>query len=181
MEIEIKVKISDRKDIRKKLLGLGAKPKGKTHQIDTYYSLYKRPYSKKRGSILRLRQDSKERNVILALHTDRQISAVDECEVEVGDLKTMQEMLRLIKAKKEVVVEKKREYFKKGNFLITLDKVKGLGNFMEVELQADDYKTSIDRIKNFYKKLGLNANLYTKSPGYNKQLLAKKNKKYSCF
>jgi len=181
MEIEIKAKIKDRKSIRRKLLDLGVKACGKTHQVDTYYSLYQRPYTKKRGSILRLRQDSKEKKIILAFHIDKQISAVEECEVEVGDLKTMEKMLELMRAKKETVVDKEREYFRKGIFLITLDRVKGLGNFIEVELQSEEYETSIEKIRDFNKKLGLYTNNKIEYQGYHKQQLIKKNKKYYYF
>jgi len=181
MEIEIKVKINDRKIIRKKLLALSAIFQGKTHQVDTYFSLYKRPYTKKRGSIVRLRRNVDTKKVILAFHTDKRYSETDECEIEVSDLKETQRMLKLMKARPEAVVDKVRQHFKLGRFLIVLDKVKGLGDYIEVELESKNYQDSIKKILDFYKKLGIDAKSNIRYPGYLQLTLAKKNKKYICF
>ena len=60
--------------------------------------------------------------------------------------------------KKIITVDKNREYWDCGNFEVSLDEVKGLGFFIEVEAKNDFFKDNIEAKKeciNFLDKLGL--------------------------
>jgi adenylate cyclase class 2 len=58
-------------------------------------------------------------------------------------------------------VTKKRKNYRLGDFLIALDEVRNLGNFIEVEISAEDakkYEEKVESIFKFIEKLGLNRN-----------------------
>ncbi|MBU0963932.1 class IV adenylate cyclase [Patescibacteria group bacterium] len=181
MEIEIKAKVKDLKKVRRQLIKLGAKPKKKVHQIDAYYSLYKRPFNKKKGSVVRVRHNKNKHQTFFEFDWALNSVAAHEIEIEVSSLENINKILKLMKARKEVVVDKQREYFKKGVLEIVLDRVKGLGDFMEIEIQGKDSKSNRQRIINFYQQIGINKNDFVLGPKYNSMLLAKKGKKYAYF
>jgi len=181
MEIEIKAKVKDLKSIRRRLVKLGARSVKKVHQIDMYYSLYKRPLNKKKGAIVRVRHNKNIRQTLFEFDWAKNAMAAYEIEVEVNDLKNLERILKKIKAKKEVTVDKKREYFKKGVFEIVLDQVKDLGNFIEVEIQGKDSKRNRHRIINLLERLGVEKKDFVLGPRYHSLLLAKKGRKYFYF
>jgi adenylate cyclase class 2 len=58
-------------------------------------------------------------------------------------------------------VTKKRKNYRLGDFLISLDEVQNLGNFIEIEISAEDsrkYEEKVESIFKFIEKLGLNRN-----------------------
>jgi len=181
MEIEIKAKVKDLKDIRRKLIKFGAKSIRKVHQIDTYYSLYKRPLSKRKGGIVRVRHNKNMKQTLFEFDWAKNAVAAYEIEVEVDSLENIQAILKKMKARKEVVVDKKREYFKKGILEIVLDDIRGLGKFVEIEIQGQDSKRNRQKIINFYKHLGINKKNFVLGPRYHSLLLTKKGRKYFYF
>ncbi|MFA6098677.1 MAG: class IV adenylate cyclase [Patescibacteria group bacterium] len=174
MEIEIKAKAKDFKLIRRRLKILGAKKIKKLHQIDFYYSLYKRPLNKKTGSIVRVRHNVEEKMVTLEYDTAFNDVAAEEIELTVNSLPVTLKLLEKMKAIKEVVVDKQREYYKKDDLEIVLDKVKGLGNYMEVEIQGRNTEANRQRIVDFYKRIGIGTKDFILGPRYNSMLMKKK-------
>ncbi len=181
MEIEIKAKIRSVKMMRKRLIALEARPVKKVHQIDWYYSLYKRPLTKRIGSIVRVRQNGIRGLASFEFHSATNFISAEENEVSVSDLKTLKRILKKMKAREEVVVDKHREYFKKGILEIVLDRVKGLGSFIEVEIQGRDTKLNRQRIINFLRHLQIDKKQFVLNEKYNTMLLKKKGKKYAYF
>jgi len=56
-------------------------------------------------------------------------------------------------------VTKKRKNYRLGDFSISLDEVQDLGNFIEIEISAEDskkYEEKVESIFKFIEKLGLN-------------------------
>ena len=78
-----------------------------------------------------------------------------------------------------ITVDKNREYWDCGRFEVALDKIKGLGSFIEVEAKNDFFKNNIEaKIEciNFLKKLGVkNVEKNHIKKGYPVLLLEKKN------
>lgn len=181
MEIEIKVKVKEFANILKKLESLGYRYCGKKHQIDTYYSLYKRPLKKRKGQVLRIRYDKLSRKTRLEFHVPKNDMAATEYEVEVGDLKTMVKILTLMKAKKEFVIEKQRRVYKKGQLEVALDKVKGLGNFVEVEMEGHDTLKNRNAVKALHNKLGISSEQLLTGQHYNILKLQRLKLKYAYF
>lgn len=181
MEIEIKARIADLVLLRRKIIRQGARPIRRVHQVDYYYSLYKRPLNKTKGSIVRIRHTVDRGTVTFEYDTAKNAIAAEEVEVTVNDLPTMQRLMRLMRAKLEVVVDKRREYFRSGKLEIVLDRVRGLGTFSEVEIQGKDSKANRQRIERFYQSVGVTRKDYVLGPKYNSMLLKQKGKKYAYF
>jgi len=181
MEIEIKAKVKDLRIVRKKLIKLGAKSLKKVHQIDTYYSLYKRPLNKMKGAIVRLRHNKNKNQTFFEYDWAVNNLAAYETEVSVGNVNSMKKILKLMKAKVEVVIDKKREYFKKGKLEIVLDEVKGLGKFIEVEIQGRDTKINRHKLFTFLFSLGIKKKDFIMGPRYPSMLLRKKGRRYYYF
>jgi len=181
MEIEIKAKVKDLKVIHRRLIRLGAKSKKKVHQIDKYYSLYKRPLTKRKGSIVRVRHNVNEKRTFFEFDWALNDFAAHEIEVEVNNYNNIQTILKKMKAKVEYTIDKKREYFRKGQLEIVLDRVKGLGNFMEIEIQGQDTKLNRRKIYNLFEKLGVDKKDFLLSDRYCSLIQKKKGKKHAYF
>ncbi len=100
----------------------------------------------------------------------------DEYETEVASSEQLWRILKALKFKKFVTVEKKREVFLYKNSLeIALDEVKSLGYFIEVETIRDlgGVEKSRNEMLKFTKKLGL-TRTKTVPGGYAFALLKKK-------
>ena len=181
MEIEIKAKVKEFANILKKLKSLGFKYCGKKHQVDTYYSLYKRPLKKKKGQVLRVRHDKLSGKTRLEFHVPKNDMAANEYEVEVGDLKIILKILALMKAKQEFVIEKQRRIYEKGKLEVALDEVKELGKFVEVEIEGRDTLKNRQAVKGLLQKLGISKKDYLIGLHYNILRLSKQGKKYAYF
>lgn len=181
MEIEIKARITNLNSIRRKLLSRGARREKKVHQIDMFFSLFKRPLNKMKGSIVRVRHNVEEKRTTLEYDTAFNAFAAEEVEVTVNSLPTVLRLLKKMKAKLEIVVDKQREYFRQGQFETVLDTVKGLGTFIEVEIDGANTKANRQLVVNYLQQLGVERSQFVLGPKYFSMLLWKKGKKYAYF
>lgn len=182
MEIEIKAKVKSLQPIRNKLRAMKIKRVKKVRQIDEYYSLYKRPFWKKeRGKIVRVRHHHGETSGRFEFHCSKSTFAAEEYEVTVGDVTMLRKILQMMKAKKEAVVDKEREYYMKGKLEITLDKVKGIGTFVEVEIQGNDTNANRKELMSFLTKLGITKDQYWTTKRYGAEMCKKKGLKNAYF
>lgn len=181
MEIEIKAKVKDFTDIKKRLKKFGAIYNGKKNQIDYYYSLYHRPMGKKRGNVFRIRHDRISGEVRMEFHKPKNTYAAEEIELKVHDLKIAQRILKEMKAKQEFVIDKERLVYNKGRVEIVLDKIKSLGNFIEVEIEGKDTKENRDELYRILNLLGVKESQIMLHERYHGMILAKKGKKHVYF
>ncbi len=168
LNVEIKAKSTNHDFVRQYLEDHKAEFKGVDHQIDTYF---KAPVGR-----LKLREGSIENNLIYYQRTDQagpKQSHIDYCEVlPNSELKTvLTSALGVL-----VVVDKQREIYFIDNVKFHIDKVVGLGEFVEVE--AIDYSDTIglDKLReqcNYYmNELGIqSSDLLTNS--YSDMLFSK--------
>jgi len=156
-EIEIKAKVSSLKAVEEKLKKLGAKKQGQKKIVDYFFTPNKgeKFYGKNCRVKLRLRQENDSKNCRFEVHENVNSITANEYEVESGDLKTLRQALKLINLQELLKVEKVRTKYKKGRINIDLDKVKGLGSFMEVEVMDLPYRQALKTIKDFFQKLGV--------------------------
>ena len=153
-EIEIKVKLSDYEKARKRIQEL-CEFISKKIQIDEYWTpQHKDIYSGERKEYWRIRKEKKgdKEKVSFEYHKPtfnekgiKQYSAEYETLVENG--KILDKIMKFIDARLVVVVEKEREYYHYKDFEICLDKVKELGEFLEIEA-----KKVIDSHENTFKE-----------------------------
>ncbi len=180
MEVEIKARAKSHEPIKRKLRSIGARYVGQKHQIDRYYEPYHRPMIKKSGRILRVRHDALSKQTRLELHISRTTYAATEHEVVVSDLKTIRTILKELKAREAFVVDKRRSVYRLGRAEIVLDTVKGLGQFIEIEIQGKDSAAIRQRLHNILAQLGVGEAARCHDH-YNEMIAEQKGKKHAYF
>jgi len=160
MEVEIKAKCNDLNSVKRQLIKLKTGPAGTKRQLDQYYNL---PHKDLRGTKTYVRLRKIGSKGIFALHENLNIGTTKETEVEVDNVKEFEKILEGLGLTKLGLIDKKREKFILGEFEVCLDKVKGIGSFVEIETQGNTKNWKQKRMKciELLKKLGLNENSLT--------------------
>ncbi|MBI4415355.1 MAG: class IV adenylate cyclase [Euryarchaeota archaeon] len=115
----------------------GSEHVGTFRQTDTYFALGERR--------LKLREVEGRRGAQLVYYERPDATDVKESEVllhEVGDSAALKEMLTRVLGI-QVVVRKRREIYRHEGVQVHLDKVDGLGRFLEFELAVEDEADAI--------------------------------------
>ncbi len=139
-EVEIKLPLPDDTNIISKLEKLGFQLEGKKHQIDDYYNSPKVNFAQS-DEALRLRHDIISSKTFITykgpkLKGDAKIRVEEE--TEISNANTMGKILEHLGFPKVDTVEKERTILVKENFTISLDRVKYLGDFIELEAITDE-------------------------------------------
>jgi len=163
IEVEIKIKIDSFEEIREKLLAYGKMVKT-IKQIDEYYIPSHRDFfAQKPHPIEWLRIRTNPDKIIFEY--DRSINknergeqeCAEEYGTEISNPAEFRKILNFLDFKKVITVEKQREYWDCGNLEVVLDKVRGLGDFIEVEA-IGSFENNISAktaCLEFLKKLGI--------------------------
>lgn len=149
MEVEIKFRVEfDR--IREKIESIGAKFIGEEIQEDLYFSLPPK-------HLLRIRRIANLGESILGYKEikDERNEEFDEIEVKVEDFDKTREILKRLGFKEEVWVKKHRYIYKLDNVTFELNKVEGLGDFLDIEVMSDNIEKAKEKIWEIAKLLGL--------------------------
>jgi adenylate cyclase, class 2 len=167
VEVEIKIPVSKKifENVRR-FLKKKAKFVSSSSEIDKYFNPTHRSFLKKvhPTEYLRVRFSGSNgsityKNVYLNKKGERTHS--NEHESEVSDPSSVVQILKDLDFDNFLTVEKDREEYIYNNiFEVDLDKVKGLGYFIEVESVANEggVAAAIKRVRDFAQKLGLNPN-----------------------
>ncbi|MGB3907911.1 MAG: class IV adenylate cyclase [Methanomethylovorans sp.] len=154
IEIEVKARASHI-FLRERLAAMGAKPEGIQEHLDTYYNSPVRDFSIT-DEALRIRSVN-GRSVLT--YKGKKIDPVSktrpefETEVDGDNARSILIALGFIESG---TVYKKREVFSYQDMTIALDSVEGLGEFIEVEKQADhNIDDHCDEIFAFIEKLDI--------------------------
>ncbi|MFA5937271.1 MAG: class IV adenylate cyclase [Candidatus Paceibacterota bacterium] len=180
-EVEVKAHLRKREEVIKKLKDFGCKFGEELHQVDYIFIpkgvLFPPPLS---VPVLRVRKQNDKYLFTLKLsQTGRQDCIERELEILNGN--KMIEIMELLYYKKVAVVDKKRIKTKYKNMEIVLDKVKSLGEFVEVEKivtnkNHEDRKKIQKDLCNFLETLGILKKDHLVNGKYD-IMLFKKNKK----
>ncbi len=144
MEIEIKAKCADYNAVETKLKELKCMLKKESRQVDKYYNAPIRDL-RKTNEYLRLRHSFGENNGTFAYHINIADGVNEEIEVEISDIKKFQKILIAFGFLQLGTIDKYRKKFLLRDFVITLDDVKNIGSFIEVESEGSEQ--DIYRIK----------------------------------
>jgi len=144
MEIEIKATFEDKEELVKSLKSIGAVEEKEKHQIDEYYNHPSRD-TRETNEYIRLRYKEGENNGIFAHHINIADGVNKEFEVPVDDIKSFKQILENLGFPLLGVIDKKRLTFLYNAFKITIDEVKDIGNFVEIEV--DGKESEIDEKK----------------------------------
>lgn len=139
MEIEIKARFSDKEKVEARLKNIKAKEEKKKHQIDEYYNHPQRD-TRKTNEYIRLRLSPASKEGVFAYHLNLRNGVNKEYEVKVDDVDTFKKILELSGFQLLGIIDKKRKAYTFKNFTITVDEVKDVGNFVEVETDGEEHQ-----------------------------------------
>ena len=132
-EVEVKARLRNRDAVVKKLQDLGCKFGEELHQIDNIFIPETMDFPPPIGTpVLRVRKQDDIYFFTLKISQGNRTDSIER-ELEIKDGEKMVEVLKLIKYKETVLVDKRRIKTNFKDMEIVLDTVKNLGEFIEVE------------------------------------------------
>lgn len=141
-EVEVKVP-APHDPVRERLDDLEADPLGAVDQVDTYYDHPTRDFAET-DEVLRLRRESPrdEGDEVAVLtykgpRVDDRSKSRQEVETGLDDPAATDGILHALGFDAAATVEKSRERYALDGFVIALDEVAGLGQFVEVEAEGE--------------------------------------------
>jgi len=148
VEIELKFLLQNAEELMEKLKKLSEPVEA--YQKDTYFIPAHRDFLKQNpiSEWLRIRESNKGISLNYKnWHNKDNAKAVscDESETEFEDVNALRSILKNLDFKEIIVVEKNRTNFLHKNTIISIDKVTGLGDFIEIE--ADGEFETIEKAK----------------------------------
>lgn len=125
LNVEIKARTARPSNIRKILIGRGARFVGRDHQVDTYFYCAE--------GRLKLREGTIENALIFYRRADD--NGPKRCDISLARLGADHDLKPLLSEALgvRVVVDKQREIYFIDNVKFHLDEVRGLGSFVEIE------------------------------------------------
>lgn len=177
-EIEIQARIEDSSNLLK-FLDSNADFQAENHQVDTYYTPAHRDFVGVRpvDEWLRLRNSN---GIFLATYKKFQRNEsgqsiyCDEYESEVADLDQFQKIFGALDIRPIIIVNKVRKTWRYQDYEIALDRIKDLGDFVEIEYKGSDSSLTPEQITDamidFLKEIGV-GEIKRNRVGYPFQLL----------
>lgn len=163
IEVELKLKIRDKAEITASLKQLGFIEEELVVETDTYYTAAHHDFAAL-DEALRIRTvenlHTKEQSAVITYKgakLDQTSMTRKELETEIGDAETGREILVHIGFVPVPPVEKQRQYWKNGTITACVDNVKGLGDYLELEILADkeaQREESLEKLERILNQLG---------------------------
>ncbi len=164
IENEIKYRATNQKELKNKIRKLGFRFVKKIIQEDIYFNPPHKDFSKSKRYYLRIRKISKGGN--FEYHIVKNNIQTNELTVKIENWKTLAKILEFLDFKKICVVNKERLVFQKGEIEIVMDKVKNLGNFIEIEFKGNPSNNTIMKFRKVASALNLNQKDIVSGAGY---------------
>ncbi len=161
-EIELQAKVEHTEPLLD-FLEKEADFESENHQIDEYFTPEHRDFLEPRliQEWLRIRDSNGKYSInYKKWHFDKEGRGLyaDEHETKIENIETMRKILEKLDFKPVVVVDKKRKIWKYKDYEISVDSVKDLGDFVEIEYYGkryhDDHKKIMEEMVSFLKNLG---------------------------
>ncbi|WP_276260933.1 class IV adenylate cyclase [Haloglomus litoreum] len=163
-EVELKVR-ADHDRVRARLADVGATDAGGVSQVDTYYDAPHRDFATT-DEALRLRRETPVDGEDDAPETvtkltykgplvETESKTRREHETVVLDDDAAEGILAGLGFEPAATVEKHRRFFRYGGYTVTLDRVDGLGEFVEVETEAEAVEAAREGAVEVLEELGL--------------------------
>lgn len=140
-EVEVKV-AADLAAVAERLDELGATQTGDVVQVDTYYDAPHRDFAET-DEALRVRRETREGDTEARITykgplVEAESKTREEHETGVDDGETADEIFENLGFTPAATVEKDRQFYRYDGYTVTLDDVEGVGEFVEVETEADE-------------------------------------------
>ncbi|RLI85683.1 MAG: class IV adenylate cyclase [Archaeoglobales archaeon] len=154
MEVEVKFKVEDFEEIKKKLAEVGKFVIEKVEE-DLYFNSPWRDFWRS-DEALRIRKDVE--GVTLTYKgrkVDAETKTREEIKLKVNSFDKCRKILEKLGFKPVRWVKKRRRIYRVNEAVVCLDEVEGLGKFVEVEIESEDVKEAKKRVFEVARNLGL--------------------------
>lgn len=162
IEVEVKAKVNNFKDIQIKLDELGAEKVKDEFQEDIYFNSPIVDFAETDEALRIRKTESEGKKTIFITYKGPKIDSKSktrkEIEIVIEDSEKCSDIFENIGFKKVRAVRKNRQYYSFKNFEISLDDVEGLSPYMEIEISLEDgsdYNTAQESIFDLFKQLGI--------------------------
>ncbi len=160
-EVELKIR-ADHDPVRDRLAAMDADPRGTVEQEDVYYQHPTRDFGET-DEALRLRRETDDDGTTTAVtYKGPLVEAASktrrEYETGVDDGEAMARALEALGFERFETVRKRRERFDRGDYTVTLDAVEGVGDYVEVETEAEAVESAREGAVELLTELGLDPN-----------------------
>ncbi|MFZ2149859.1 MAG: class IV adenylate cyclase [Minisyncoccia bacterium] len=159
-EVEIKANLKNKEEIKKKLEDMGCSFSSELNQIDHIFIPEGVPFPPPLTTpVLRVRNQNDKYFFTLKISQSGRQDSIER-ELEITDGEMMIGILKLLKWRETIIVDKKRLKTKFQDMEIVLDDVKDLGDFIEAEKittneNSEDRKKIQDELCDFLETLGV--------------------------
>lgn len=157
-EVELKVR-AEHGEVRDRLRELAPECVGTVRQVDTYYDHPNRDFGTTDEAVRLRREIAEEEEALLTYKeplVERASKTRAEVETPVNDGDAADEIFQRLGFEPVATVEKERTTYTHAGYTIALDTVVGLGQFVEVETEADDVEPARVGAQDLLCDLGLN-------------------------
>ena len=158
IEVEVKAKIDDFKEMEEKLENIGAVKSKTEFQEDIYFASPIVDFAQT-DEALRIRTTNN--NTFITYKGPKlndKAKTRKEVEMTIENSEKAKDIFKEIGFREVRTVRKNRQYYTYENFEISLDDVEGLSPYMEIEIALDDsedYSQAQDEIFKLFEKLGI--------------------------
>lgn len=163
IEVEVKAKIKNFKDMEKKLENLGATKTKKEFQEDIYFNSPIVDFTNTDEALrIRTTKENNDENIFITYKgpkIDSKSKTREEIEIGIEDSEKCSKIFQHLGFTKVRAVKKDRQYYSYKNFEISLDDIEGLDPYMEIEIALEDgsdYTEAQNKIFDLFSKLGVN-------------------------
>jgi len=162
IEVEVKAHAPNLNEIEEKIVEIGASREGEEYQEDLYFNAPHRDFAQT-DEALRIRKIKKENSeetyiTYKGAKMDNVSKTRKEIEVAVENPSKVADILQNLSFRPVATVRKNRIIYTLGELIITLDKVHGVGDFVEIEketAEGEDTKEALNEIFATYSKIGI--------------------------
>ncbi|VVB92704.1 CYTH domain protein [uncultured archaeon] len=175
IEIEVKARVDDARKMERAIIAMGATPMGIQDQADTYYNAPNRNFEKT-DEALRIRVEEDAFLTYKGPKMDALSKTRQEFQTVIKEPETMGNILSSLGFFPVATVTKRRKNYRLGDFFISLDEVRDLGSFIEVEIpvkNSKNYEEKVESILKIVEKLGI-SRTSTIRESYLEMILGKK-------
>ena len=151
IEVEVKAKIENFDDMKKKLENLGAIKSKKEFQEDIYFNSPIVDFANTDEALrIRTTEENEKNNIFITYKgpkIDSKSKTREEIEIKIEDSEKCSKIFQHLGFTKVRAVRKNRQYYTYKNFEISLDDVEGLEPYMEIEISLEDgndYSEALD-------------------------------------
>lgn len=162
IEVEVKAHAPNLDEIEEKMVEIGASREGDEYQEDLYFNAPHRDFAitDEALRIRKIKSKNSEETFITykGAKMDKVSKTRKEIEVAVEDPSKLADILQSLSFRPVATVRKNRIIYTLDELIITLDKVHGVGDFVEIEketAEGEDTKEALNEIFATYSKIGI--------------------------